>query len=100
MEAWAGRPFGEAEATDPALDAIDRDLAARGDGAQGIVFGGREIGTGHYLNVARIDGRTFVIDAQPPGAEIHPLEAGGRAYVHDQQLTSLRWLPLERNTNA
>jgi Papain fold toxin 1, glutamine deamidase len=100
METWAGRPFEASRPTDSALDAIDRRLAEQGDGAHGIIFGHRELGTGHFLNVARIDGRTVVIDAQQGGRPLMPLDRGGRAYLHDQQLVAVSWLPLERTPHA
>jgi hypothetical protein len=96
MEAWADRPFGPDLPVDPGLDAIDRDLARRGDGAHGIVAGAREYGTGHFVNIARIDGRSVVIDAQSGGVLL-PLDQGGRQYLHEQQITSVRWMPLERS---
>jgi hypothetical protein len=100
MEAWAGRPFEPEQPADTALDAIDRDLAARGDGAHGIVAGRRAGEVGHYFNIARIDGRSVVIDAQHGGSTLLPLEQGGRDYVHGAKLVSLQWMPLERKPHA
>lgn len=97
METWAGARFGAEDATDQGLDAIDRELTERGDGAQAVLAVRRRNGDGHYLNAARIDGQTMIIDAQPEGGRMLPLERGGREYLHNHKFTSVQWMPLDRS---
>lgn len=99
LREWSGQEWTDYEPPEQALDSADAYLAERGDGAQVVLHGDRgAMHAGHVMNLARVDGKTVLIDAQPSPALILPERAEQTTYCREQAFQSARWIPVGKHT--